>query len=62
MDPQYWLILEYVVNMVPVNRCLQEIISADVTKITQGTTVTKVSVCCVQLRIKSCTPRFISRF
>ena len=33
-------------SMVPVNRCLQGIISADVTKITQGTTAKKVSVLC----------------
>ena len=62
MVPQFWGILECVVNMVLVNRCLWEIISADVTKITQGTTATKVSVCWVQLRIKSCTPWFVSRF
>jgi len=35
------------VNMVPVSHCQLEIISADVTKITQGTAATKVSVFCV---------------
>lgn len=61
MDPQCWGILECVVNMVPVSHCQLEIISADVTKITQGTAATKVSVFCVNWRIESCSPRFISR-
>ena len=46
MDPQFCGILECVVTMEPVNHCLQECISADVTEITQGITATTVSVFC----------------
>lgn len=53
MDRQYWLILECVVNMGPVNLCLQEIISADVTKITQGTTVTKKLIIVKTSRVRT---------
>lgn len=47
MDPPCCGILECVENMVPVNHYLQESMSANVTKITQGTTATIVSMFCV---------------
>lgn len=48
-------------NMEPVNHCLQEGISAHVTKITQGITATTVSVFCVELKGKIVQFGFILR-